>query len=122
MTLPDATFSNRQPAGAGQPGQDFRIHSNGDGDDIFHFVNVARLSSGQQVRVELQPNGAGYDGVTDTYISQWNVDTNYGGLVRFSVRPEDVWAGLIKFETSSIAGQCDRLRRPARPEGGWPVQ
>ena len=102
VILPDATFANRQPAGAGQPGQDFRIYSNGDGDDVFHFVNVARLSSGQQVRVELQPNGAGYDGVTDTHISQWDVDTNYGDLDRFSVRPGDIWAGLIKFEIPQL--------------------
>ena len=102
VTLPDATFSNRQPAGAGQPGQDFRIYNDGNGDDIFHFVNVARMSSGQQVRVELQPGGAGYDGVTDTYISQWNVDTNYGGFHRLSVRPEHVWAGLIKFELPQL--------------------
>ncbi|MGQ9518262.1 MAG: hypothetical protein ACUVT1_13425, partial [Anaerolineae bacterium] len=39
FTLEDAHFANRQPGG-----NDFRINSNGDGDEIVHFVILKRLT------------------------------------------------------------------------------
>ncbi len=100
--LNNVYFGNRLPGGS-----DFRIYNGGDDDDIFHFVDVKRLNTLQQVRVTLQSGSSSYDGVTDTYISSWSADANYGTLSRISVRPNDEWAPLIKFDlTGVVPGQA----------------
>ncbi|MCB0237242.1 MAG: DNRLRE domain-containing protein, partial [Anaerolineae bacterium] len=91
QVLSDAQFANREY------GNDFRIWNGGDDDEIIHMVNVARLSHGEEVSVVLQPDGD-YDGVTDTYLSSWEPDVNFGTLGRISVRPQDTFAGLVKFD------------------------
>ena len=95
--LNNAHFGNRQNGG-----NDFRIYNGGDDNDIFHLVDVKRLNVLQQYRVTLQPDGVTYDGVSDTYLSTWNPDTNYGAQSRVSVRPNDEWAALIKFDLSGV--------------------
>lgn len=96
QVLNNVYFANRQN------GNDFRIYNGGDDDDTFHFVDVQRLTTLQQVRVELQPDGVSYNGVTDSYISSWSPDSNYGAASKVSVRPNDAWAGLIKFDLAGI--------------------
>ncbi len=56
--------------------------------------------------IVLQPDGVTYNGVTDTYLSQWNKDTNHGAFYRISVRPEDVWSVLIKFDLPQLPAQA----------------
>lgn len=97
QVLNNVYFGNRQNGGS-----DFRIYNGGNDDDTFHFVDVKRLNTIQQVRVTLQPGSSGYDGVADTYISSWSVDANYGTLSRISVRPNDEWAPLIKFDLTGV--------------------
>jgi hypothetical protein len=95
--LNDVYFGNRQNGGS-----DFRIYNGGDDDDIFHFVDVVRLNTVQQVRVTLQPDGVAYDGVIDSYISSWNPDVNNGALSEIAVRNNDEWASLIEFDLTGI--------------------
>ncbi len=97
QVLNNAYFGNRQAGGS-----DFRIYNNGDGDDTFHFVNLKRLNTVQQVRVVLQPGSNGYNGLSDTYLSSWSADANYGTLTRVSVRPNDEWAPLLKFDLTGV--------------------
>lgn len=97
QVLSSVYFANRQSGG-----HDFRLYNGGDDDDTFHMVDVQRLTTLQEVRVELQPDGVSYNGVTDAYLSSWNPDTNYGASSKLSVRPSDVWAGLIKFDLTGI--------------------
>lgn len=91
QVLNDVHFANRQA------GSDFRIWNGGNDDEIVHMVHVERLTHGEEVGVVLQP-GEGYDGVTDAYINSWLPDSNYGTLGYMSVRPQDTFAGLIKFD------------------------
>ena len=100
--LTDATFANRQASGAGQHGQDFRIWSVNDGDDTFHMIDVAKISATQEFSVTLQPDGSPYTGVQDTYIDSWNTSGNYATYQRMSIRPDDVWAGLIRFDLPEL--------------------
>ena len=102
QVLTDATFANRQASGAGQHGQDFRIWSFNDGDDTFHMIDVAKISATQEFSVTLQPDGSPYTGVQDTYIDSWNTSGNYATYQRMSIRPDDVWAGLIRFDLPEL--------------------
>lgn len=95
--LNNVYFGNRQNGGS-----DFRIYNGGDDNDIFHFIDVKRLNVMQQFSVTLQPDGQTYDGVTDTYLSTWTPDSNFGAFARISVRPNDEWAALIKFDLTGI--------------------
>ena len=97
QVLNNVYFGNRQTGGS-----DFRIYNGGDDNDTFHFVDLKRLNTIQQVRVVLQPDGLTYNGVTDTYISSWSADANYGTLSRISVRPNDEWAPLLKFDLTGV--------------------
>ena len=99
QVLTDANFANRQASGAGEHGQDFRIWSVNDGDDIFHMIDVAKISATQEFSVTLQPDGSPYTGVQDTYIDSWSTSGNYATYQRMSIRPDDVWAGLIRFRS-----------------------
>ena len=96
QVLRNVYFNNRES------GQDFRIYNGGDDDDTFHKVDVKRLASVQQVRVELQPNGSTYDGVTDTTLNSWSPDTNYGASTQLSVRSNDAWATLLRFDLTGV--------------------
>ncbi len=96
--LTDAYFGNRQPGGPNHPGHDFRIWDGGDGNDTFHMVDVVRLQLGQTFRVTLQPDGAAYNGVIDTYLDSWSPTLNTGEYGRVSVRRDDVWAALFRFD------------------------
>lgn len=98
--LTDVHFGNRQTGGSNHPGHDFRIWDGGDGNDTFHMVDVTRVALGQTYSVTLQPDGVTYNGVIDTYIDSWSPDANTGDYARVSVRPEDVWAGLVRFDLS----------------------
>ncbi|HSN75628.1 MAG TPA: DNRLRE domain-containing protein [Anaerolineae bacterium] len=95
--LNNVYFGNRQNGG-----NDFRIFNGGDDDDIIHFVDVVRLNMGQQFRVTLQPDGVTYSGVTDSYISSWSPETNYGALAEIALRNNDEWASLVKFDLTGI--------------------
>ncbi len=97
QVLSNVYFGNRQNGG-----NDFRIYNGGDDDDIFHFVDVKRLNLFEHISVTLQPDGVTYDGVSDTYISSWSNESNYGSLSRISVRPNDEWATLLKFDLTGI--------------------
>ncbi len=96
QVLSGAYFANRQNGG-----NDLRLTSGGDDNDTFHKVEVVRLTTFEEVGVVLQPN-ASYNGVTDTYLSSWSPDANYGELPKFAVRPNDEWAGMIKFDLSGV--------------------
>ena len=102
QVLTDANFANRQASGAGQHGQDFRIWSVNDGDDTFHMIDVAKISATQEFSVTLQPDGSPYTGVQDTYIDSWSTSGNYATYQRMSIRPDDVWAGLIRFDLPEL--------------------
>jgi hypothetical protein len=95
--LNNVYFGNRQHGG-----NDFRIYNGGDDDDIFHFVDVVRLNMGQQFGVTLQPDDVTYSGVTDSYISNWSPEANYGALAEMAVRNNDEWASLVKFDLTGI--------------------
>ena len=97
QVLNNVTFSNRQAGGS-----DFRIYNGGDDDDIFHLVDLTRLNTVQQISVTLQPNGAGYDGVVDSYLSSWSPDANYGAAAEMAARNNDEWASLLKFDLSGV--------------------
>lgn len=99
--LDDAHFGNRQPGSAAHPGHDFRIWDGGDGNEILHFVDVEEIRAVQLYRVALQPDGSSYDGVTDTYLDSWSPTANTGSYQRISVRPEDTWAPVLRFDLAS---------------------
>ena len=49
--------------------------------------------------VTLQPGVAGYAGVDDATLSSWNGgDETMGSTTRLSIRPFDVWAGVLRFD------------------------
>ncbi|MCD6518678.1 MAG: DNRLRE domain-containing protein [Anaerolineae bacterium] len=50
----------------------------------------------------LQQGYLGYSGVRDTYISQWQPTTNYGGNVTMIVRQGDIRSSLVWFDLSSV--------------------
>lgn len=95
--LNNVYFGNRQSGGS-----DFRIYNGGDDDDIFHFVDLVRLSAVQQFSVTLQPDDVTYSGVTDSYISSWDPNANYGALPETALRSGDEWATLVKFDLTGI--------------------
>ena len=52
--------------------------------------------------VTLQPGVAGYAGVDDATLSSWNGgDETRGSTSRVSIRPFDVWAGVIRFDLAN---------------------
>ncbi|MBC7234666.1 MAG: DNRLRE domain-containing protein [Chloroflexi bacterium] len=52
--------------------------------------------------IVLQEGNLGYSGTQDTYISQWQPTTNYGGNVTMTVRQGHVRSSLIRFDLSGL--------------------
>ncbi|MGQ9585540.1 MAG: DNRLRE domain-containing protein, partial [Anaerolineae bacterium] len=103
--LTDAEFANGQTGGGTHVGSDFRIGCRGDGDDYFHMVDVAKISTnGAPTIVEagFRQDEYGYTGVRDTYISSWYPNTNYSASGIFSARTGEITHSLIKFDLTSL--------------------
>jgi hypothetical protein len=56
--------------------------------------------------VTLQDGAMGYTGTQDTYISQWQPTTNYGGNVTMLARQGYVRSMLVRFDVSSIPARA----------------
>ncbi len=124
--LDDFRFANRQPGGGAHPGSDFRIDNLGDGDEIVHFVEVERVpfthptptpvppriapptptpTPGPPVQeIILQDGREGFAGTKDTYISEQQPTTNFGGVETLSLCSSCPGGGehriLVRFDLS----------------------
>lgn len=96
FVLTDARFSGREAGG-----NDFRIWSAGDGDEIIHFVDVVVLP-GQSLIMTLQPGANGYNGLADTYISEWDPTAVHGREVDLGIRSQGVVYSLLRFDLSGL--------------------
>ena len=56
--------------------------------------------------VTLQEGVNGYNGAPDTYASEWDPSTTYGGSDRIKVRSPNVFNGLLRFDLSSLPSQA----------------
>ena len=99
--LRDAQFADRMPGGGTHPGSDLRIWSADDGNETIQFVDVEVRPSATKT-LTLQPGVEDYDGVRDTYISQWDTTSNFGGARSFWVGSRDVMAGLLRFDLAQL--------------------
>ena len=99
--LRDAQFANRLPGGGTHPGSDLRIWSADDGNETIQFVDVEVRPSATKT-FTLQPGVEDYDGVRDTYISQWEPASNFGGARSFWVGSRDAMAGLLRFDLARL--------------------
>jgi YVTN family beta-propeller protein len=51
----------------------------------------------------LQPDDVTYDGVSDTYLSSWDLgNINFGDSTLISVRPFQIWHGLLRMELAGL--------------------
>lgn len=113
VVLSDAHFGNRQEGGPNHPGMDFRLWDAEDGNDTFHLVDVARIGGGEALTVTLQPDGSDYAGMVDTYLSSWDPNSNFADYWRVSVRSQDTWAGLLRFELGGALPASARVQAAA---------
>lgn len=58
-------------------GSDLRLFSANDGDETIHMVDVVATPS-EPKKLTLRAGVDGWSGLTDTYISAWSVDKNFG--------------------------------------------
>lgn len=56
--------------------------------------------------VTLREGLAGYSGTSDTYLSQWSENSNYGGQDQLLVRSPNTFNALLRFDLSSIPAQA----------------
>ena len=124
FTLDDAAFGNGLPRLSNRsrkPGFDLRLDRADAIDDIFSMVQVIpvgkrppasatptptpapTLAPGTGERtMRLQQGLKGYTGVTDTYLNAWAPDTPFFGREALTIRVDNAFAGLIRFEIASI--------------------
>ena len=55
--------------------------------------------------VTLQEGVGGYNGVPDTYVSEWDPSNSYGGSDRIKVRSPNTFNSLLRFDLSSLPPQ-----------------
>jgi len=60
-------------------------------------------------RMVLQQGYLGYTGAQDAYVDSWSPNSNYGGADSLQVWYDDVAAGLIKFDLSSVPAPVQLL-------------
>ncbi|NOZ71791.1 MAG: DNRLRE domain-containing protein, partial [Chloroflexi bacterium] len=132
--LTDARFGNRQPGGGEHPGSDFSIYARGDGDEIIHLVQVERLDlpatpiptptpplaaptptgtpepPNYRLSVRYRQGERGYYSTSDTYISSWSANSNYGTAPSLLVRNDGAQSALIRFDNIALPAntQLDR--------------
>ncbi|MCP4198969.1 MAG: DNRLRE domain-containing protein, partial [Proteobacteria bacterium] len=125
--LSDARFGNRQAGGGEYPGSDLSIYARGDGDETIHLVQIERLSlpatpipsptptvdttptpvwtaeaPGYRQTVSFQQGKNGYSGASDTFINEWEPESNYASSPMMLVRPDNAQSGLIQFDDISL--------------------
>ena len=124
FTLDDAVFNNGLPRFSDksrQSGFDLRIDRLDRVDDIFSMVRVEPIgkrppatptptptpaptldNTQREHTLHLQQGYEGYAGVIDTHISAWAPDTAFFKHEALAIRPDNVMAGLLRFDLGQI--------------------
>jgi len=99
--LTEVEFGNALPGGGGRAGSDFRIYNLKDGDEIIHMVDVVALP-GKPKTLVLQPGVDGYNGLTDTYLTSWYPDKNYGTAECMWLGHPDKMFSVLRFDLAPL--------------------